>query len=267
MRPVLERGFKSSPFSKQIDGVPWPELGDHGRSLLTEKPLSRAELAPLLGARWPDADPVSLAYGATLLTPMVQVPPRGLWRQPGQPRLAPSELWLGAPVAEEPRLEAIIARYLRAFGPATVQDIQAWCGLTRLSEVVDRMHLRTLRDSSGRELLDVPDGPLPDPETPAPPRFLQPFDNVLLSHADRTRVIDPASREVINRDRLMRAFLIDGFVAGTWSLDKRELHIRPMRALADDDLAGLHTEAQSLISFAAPKPEAIGIRVHPPVFD
>ena len=267
MQPVLERGFKSSPFSKQVDGVQWPELIELTREVLTETPLGRSELGPVLATRWPEADPPSLAYAATLLMPVVQVPPRALWRRPGQPRLAPSEVWLGASVVDEPALEEIVLRYLRAFGPATVQDVQAWCGLTKLSEVVATMDLQVLHDGQGRRLFDAPGAPLPDSETPAPPRFLQPFDNVLLSHADRTRIIDAPTREIMNRDRLMRAFLIDGFVAGTWSLDKQNLHIRPTRAIAPADQEALRAEADALLAFAAPRPDAVTVHIHPPALD
>lgn len=265
VEPVLARAFKGSPFSKQIAGVDLSELLGVGRELLTAQPRSRAELAQLLASRWPTADPTSLAYAASLLAPVVQVPPRGLWGTGGQAKWAPSAVWVGSAIENQPRVAALISRYLEAFGPATVQDIQAWSGLTKLTEVIGTMDLVRLSDVDGRELFDVPGGHLEDAEALAPPRLLAPFDNVLLSHADRSRIIDPATRAVLNRDRLMRAFLVDGFVAGTWRLDKQTLNILPARPLARVDVEQLRLEGEKLLGFVHPRAEQAEVVIHPPV--
>src|SRR3712207_4704511 len=118
----------------------------------------------------------------------------------------------------------MVVRYLGAFGPATVKDAQTWSGLTRLGEVIERLRgrLRIFRDESGRELFDVPDAPMPDSDTPAPPRFLPEFDNLILSHADRTRVIAEGYRKAIaSKNGMVPAtFLVDGFVQGTWKTER-----------------------------------------------
>lgn len=264
LQPVLERAFKGSPYSRHIPDGELPELLRVGRDYLTSQPRTRPELAELLKSHWPEADPTSLAFAASLLTPVVQVPPRGLWREAGQARWATAEAWLRTADDDQPQLETLVARYLAAFGPATVQDIQAWSGLTKLTEVAAGMNLTRLSDTEGRELLDVPGAALHDGQTTVPPRFLAPFDNVLLSHANRSRIIDPASRELLNRDRLMRAFLIDGFVAGTWTLDKRALTILPSRPLAAQDLEELRAEGERLLRFAHPRPDQAEIVVHRP---
>ena len=144
---------------------------------------------------------------------------RGIWGSSGQAAYTATDAWLGDLPVPGLSLDGLVLRYLAAFGPATVKDIQAWCGLTRLREVTERLRplLRTFRDTGGRELLDLPDAPRPDPDTPAPPRFLPDYDNVLLSHADRTRII-PDRRTVPLPPGLGGSngtVLIDGFWRAT----------------------------------------------------
>jgi hypothetical protein len=256
MRTVLSRHFHASQFRKAIAGTSTEAVLDAGRALIDEWPRTRVELRDLLGARWPGIDPTSLAYAVSYLTPLVQVPPRGMWRGSGQARLATADTWLGAQLSDQPAphaCETIIARYLAAFGPASVQDIQAWCGLTRLRSTIEemRLELRTFRDDRGRELFDVPDGALPASDAPAPPRLLAPFDNVILGHADRSRIISDEHRKLISRDRLMRTFLVDGFVAGTWRLDRGAVVLEPFARLSKSDRAELDAEAQRLQEFIA----------------
>jgi hypothetical protein len=256
MRTVLARHFQSSQFRKAIDGASTEAVLNAGRALIDEWPRTRSELRDLLGTRWPGIDPTSLAYAVSYLTPLVQVPPRGLWRGSGQARLATADTWLGAQLADEPATDAceqVIERYLAAFGPASVMDIQAWCGMTRLRPVIDRMRprLRTFRDDRGRELFDVADGPLPEGDTPAPPRLLAPFDNVILGHDDRSRIIGDEHRTHLFRDRLMRAFLVDGFVAGTWRFNGDAVELEPFGPLRKSDRTALDAEAQRLREFLA----------------
>ncbi len=264
--PVLARNFAGSQFSKAIAEVDLEQLLKRGRALLADKPHSRAELAPLLAADWPGVDATSLAYAVTYLEPIVQVPPRGLWRQSGQARWTTAAAWLGDGLDGEPAAEDLVLRYLAAFGPATVKDMQAWSGLTKLSQVTDRMRdrLRVFRDERGRELLDVPEGLLPDPYGPAPPRFLAPFDNAILSHQDRGRIIAPEHRAAISGDRLLRTFLVDGFVAGTWRFDGAALHVQPIGDLSASDRDAVVEEGERLIAFMGPRRAAPEVRVHPP---
>ena len=177
LRPVLqvvaERGFATgSPFGRRLAGLDIDEVVAAGRAMLAEKPRTIDELGRGLRERWPDRDATALGYAIRLIVPLVQIPPRGLWGRSGQPALATAETWLGRTVGTDPTPDTMVLRYLAAFGPATVMDVQSWCWLTRLTPVVERLRSRlvTFRDEHGRELFDLPDAPRPDPDTPAPAR-------------------------------------------------------------------------------------------------
>lgn len=255
MSRALARTHKGSPFAKGVAGVEIDAVLALGRELIREQPRTRAELSPLLAERFPGTDPVSLAYTISLLTPIVQVPPRGLWRRRGPARWTTTEAWLGREMGDDPRLPGdVVLRYLAAYGPATVKDLQAWCGLTRLREIVEGLGDRLVRFSAedGATLYDVPGAPLPDPGVAAPARFLPPFDNAILAHSDRSRILASEHRDAVHRDRLMRTFLVDGFVAGTWRLDDGVLEIEPFTPLAGAHRREVIDEGERLLAFVAP---------------
>jgi len=268
LRPVLqvvaERGFSTgSPFGRQLAGLDIDEVLAAGHALLAEKPRAIGALGRLLHERWPDRDATSLGYAIRLIVPLVQIPPRGLWGRSSQPILATAESWLGRSVGTDAEPDAMILRYLRAFGPATVTDIQAWSWLTRLAPVVERLRpqLQTFRDEHGRELFDLPDAPRPDPETPAPPRFLPTYDNIALSHKDRSRLFgDLGNWTVVGARDITRVFaggslLVDGFVLGGWHLDRdgdtTTLVITPLRTLPPAEEPAVLEEAGRLLRLVA----------------
>ena len=267
MQPVLDRGFSGSPFRRELEGMDLDALLAAGRALLEERPRSRAELSGLLGARWPERDPLSLAYAITFLVALVQVPPRGLWGQAGQATWTTAESWLGRLLDPDPSPDAMVLRYLGAFGPATVADARAWSGLGGLGKVFERLRPRlvTFRDERGRELFDVPGAPLPYPETPAPPRFLPEFDNAILSHADRTRIIAGEHREFLVKDRMMRGVLLDGFACGTWKTERTRgrltLVIQPFERLSKGGREALAEEGERLLRFVAEPRGANGFEI------
>jgi hypothetical protein len=252
IQPVYDRDLRTNTLhAAPLAGLDLAALAAAGRELLEAKPLSGTELGALLRERWPDREAASLAYGVRGVLPLVQVPPRGLWGRSGQPVLTTLESWTGAPLFPMPPAE-MVRRYLGAFGPATVQDVQAWSGLTGLRDVVHALPLARFRDEAGRDLFDLPDAPRPDPDTPAPVRLLADFDNLLVSHADRTRVIADEHRAYMARHRLVRAFLVDGVVAGTWTVAKRRLTVTPFGRLTKRDRAAVVAEGARLLTFVEP---------------
>jgi hypothetical protein len=164
------------------------------------------------------------------------------------------ETWLGAPLRSVP-VDAPVLRYLGAFGPASVADIQLWSGLTRLSEVVERLPLRTFRGEAEQALYDLPDAARPSEDMPAPPRFLPEYDNLLLSHKDRTRVIlDNRSVPLPpGNGATAGTFLVDGMWQGSWQIRDQTLRIQPFTKLRRADREALLTEAAQLCAFVAPQ--------------
>ena len=164
-----------------------------------------------------------------------------------------AESWLDRPLSGDRSPDAMILRYLGAFGPATVKDAQVWSGLTGLRSAFEdlRPKLRTFHDEQGRELFDLADAPLPDPDTPAPPRFLPEYDNLLLSHDDRSRVIPPEHHKQVVRNLGRRPLLIDGEVRGWWKLERGTVSIDPFEPLSKPDADAVRDEADRLLEFAA----------------
>ncbi|HEV3013077.1 MAG TPA: winged helix DNA-binding domain-containing protein [Actinomycetota bacterium] len=268
LRPVLERNFwTGSPFGRKVKGVDLDAVLAAGRALLDTQPSTNPQLRQVLGQRWPDYDASSLAYAVHLLMPVVQVPPRGVWGAKGVPTWATTERWLGRPLDPDPSIDQVVLRYLAAFGPAGVMDVQTWSGLTRLREVTDRLRprLRTFRNRAGKELFDLPDAPRPDPDTPAPVRFLPQYDNVALSHADRSHLSSGAAARWPTDDLHWSALLVDGFVAGVWRLTRDRkaatLTVRLFAAAAGQVKAEVAEEGEHLLAFLAPDAETREVRL------
>jgi hypothetical protein len=269
---IMERDLGANAVhTPALAGLDLGEVAATARKLLAERKHTNSELGTALGERWPGRAKSSLAHVARGMLPLVQLPPRGIWGKAGQPAFATAEEWLGRPLDAEPSPDDMVLRYLTAFGPASVLDAQAWSGLRRLGEVVERLRpgLRVFRDEHGRELFDLPDAPRPDPETPAPPKFLGPFDQMILSYADRTRVLhDDYRKLVITQNGLVKGtVLIDGAIQGQWEIARRRdvatLLVTHFVPLAKRDVAALTSTGADLLKFAEPAALTRDIRFAP----
>jgi hypothetical protein len=262
LRPLIQvvhdRMFQGQ-FGRRLDGLDRTAVLVAGRAYVEVEPRTFKALGDHLLERWPGRDHLALEMLVRTGVPLVQVPPRGLWGRSGAVKHTSIEAWLGDPSEDWLTVDALVLRYLRAFGPASVMDAQTWCGLTKLREVFERLRpdLAVFRDERGRELFDLLDAPRPDPDVPAPPRYLYDYENMLLSYADRSRAIDPerVGRIGVRPNESISTFLVDGFVAGTWKVererDRASLVIRPLVPLTRDDERALLEEGDALLAFLA----------------
>jgi hypothetical protein len=272
-RPVVQvlydRDLKTNTLhARELAGLDHDEVAETARKLLTASALSSTALGAELARHW-NVPAASLTHLARGRLPLVQTPPRAIWGKAGQTTYACLDEWVGAPLSP-PSPASLISRYLRAFGPATVADVQTWAGITRLGEVAASMDLRRYRDEDGRELLDLPELTVPDEDVPAPPRLLGPFDQTILSYADRTRVISDAYRKrVITQNGLVKGtLLVGGQVGGFWEIKATRkaavIELSPFEKLPKRDLTALESSAGQLLSWAEPKSETHEVRLHPP---
>jgi hypothetical protein len=252
-----QRTMTGTPFGKRLGDLDHDALRRAAREIVEEAPRSTAELGPLLAERFPGHDAEAMAMVVTRFLPMVQVTPRGLWRESGHTRWTTAEHWLGRPLAESPSRRDLVLRYLAAFGPASVMDMQNWSGLTKLKRDFEdlRPDLVTFQDAKGKELFDLPDAPRPPADTPAPVRFLPVYDNVVLGHADRSRFFaeDTTLPETVGMVRDAGTILVDGFVRGIWKQEKARraatLRIQLLDGCPPDARPAIAAEGEQLLAF------------------
>ncbi|MFF0470991.1 winged helix DNA-binding domain-containing protein [Micromonospora zamorensis] len=251
----------------ELDGVDLDELAAAARALLADgESRSMPEIGRALGEHWPTPAPQALGEMAMAVVPLIQLPPRGVWRMKGGARHAPLSAWLGrevhppTPDGADPVGQILVRRYLAAFGPAATADVRAWSGLAGLPAAVTAMRdeLITFRDERGRKLIDLADAPRPDPETPAPVRFLPAFDNAILGYDDRSRIIDDAHRGLSVAGE--RVVLVDGRVAATWSVEAGTVTVNPLTGFSRADRAAVAEQGQALALFLSDK-ESDRVRV------
>lgn len=253
VQPVFDAlVWRHRDLSPLLGGVDLDPVVAFGRERLREQPRTLAELREALAERFRRHDAAALAYACVMLVPAVQVPPRGLWTRSARVTLAAADAWLGRTLGGEPSVDELVLRYLAAFGPGSVADAATWSRLTCLRDVFERLrpHLTAYRDERGRELFDLPDAPRPDAATPAPVRFLPEYDNVLLSHADRSRFARPGARARLAPPGGLGwgTVLVDGVVSAIWRLADGDLVLRHL-PLSRRRLASVTAEGRRLLRF------------------
>jgi hypothetical protein len=267
IQPALTRGMQSA-LRDRAKGLDLERVVAAAQGLLRDRPRTFDELRPLLKQRFPEADERVMGYAVRTHLPLVQVPGEAEWGFPAVASFALAEAWIGEPARVDPDPRPLVLRYLAAFGPASAADVQTWSGLAGVAAALEmlRGRLLTFRDERGRELFDLPRAPRPDADAPAPVRFVPEYDNLVLSHADRTRVVADAHRaSIVTANLQVRAtFLVDGFVAGTWTIERKKaaaaLLVRPFETLGTGARKELAAEGDALLRFSEPAAERFEVR-------
>ena len=258
LRPALQPGLVRAMSGRRFADVEPDRVLAAARELLAGNPCDFNEIRARLAERFPAVEDRALGYAVRTHLPLVMVPSDDRWGFPRSSRFALADEWLREPIAPEAEADELVLRYLAAFGPATVADAQTWSYLRGLKPVFERLRerLAVFRDEHGRELFDLPGAPRPDPRTRAPARFLPEFDNLLLSHDDRMRVIADEHRPFVAATRNLRiraTFTWDGFVAGAWRIEreraKATLRIEPFADLPQRAVKALREEGEQLVRF------------------
>jgi Winged helix DNA-binding domain len=237
------------------------------RKFIGEKPRTFAEISDMLTELAPDHDVGAMRYSVRTHIPLAQVPINTGWSYSNKPEFTLAESWIGRPISTEDNLRELVFRYLRAFGPASITDAQTWLGM-KLKESFEKLRpeLQTYRGEGRSEFFDLPETPLPAEDVPAPVRFLPEYDNLLLSHSNRTRVIADEYRSKVYLPglRVAATILVDGFVRGAWKIEKTKteatLVIEPFDKLTKKDRAALTEEGERLVRFVEPKAKSFGVR-------
>jgi hypothetical protein len=263
LRPAVQSALSAafqSVAGKRANPFDLSKVIDHARALLNRKPADfealRAHLAHLL----PKSDARVMGYAVRTHVPLVQVPTEDRWAFPARSEFALAESWIGKEMPSTGKPDWLVQRYLAAFGPATAADVQTWSGLRAMAEVLDRLRpkLFVVRGDRDQELFDLPRANRPPESVSAPIRFLPEYDNLVLAHADRTRLIaDEHRKKIVTANLRVRAtFLVDSRVAGTWKISRARavamLVIEPFDALSRSAKTELVDEGGRLIRFAEP---------------
>jgi hypothetical protein len=220
-----------------------------------------------LGERHPEWDVRAMGYAARLRVPLVQVPADAPWGYAAQADFVSAEGWLGAPVEPARDADALVLRYLAAYGPSTVADAQAWLGMPGLGPVFDRLRtsLVVLGGLRRADVFDLADAERPDADSPAPVRYLPEWDNMLIARGD-ARFVAAAHRKAVFLPglRVAATFLVDGVVAGTWAVERKKSAATPVLCafgpLSTATRTDLEAEGDALLGFVEPDAATRAVR-------
>lgn len=248
IQPALEKAWQGF-FGVRKSGIEVEPLCEVARGILRDGPISLSALSDELLREFPSWNKEAMEYGVRTHLPLVQVSPAGSWKGGTAARY---QLVAVDQAADSARL---VRRYLAAFGPATARDVAAWAGFTSIGKALPD-DLIEYQDEAGRVLYDLPGQEIVDGDFPAPIRFVAEYDNLVLSHADRSRIVPEVHRKkvLLTAGRVCATVLIDGFVAGVWKLErdkkllrlKVELFAEPSKKLRKE----LDQEGAKLMAFA-----------------
>jgi hypothetical protein len=271
IQPILVGGLQAI-LKGRLDGIDLDALTTKARALVADGPRTFEELRDAFLREDPDCDERAMGYAVRMLLPLVQVPSRdAAWSFPAQAGFAPADQWLGKKVPTKPVApDALITRYLAAYGPATAADVAAWSALGKpdVREAIERLRpqLAIFRDEKKRELFDLPDAPRPPADTPAPVRFVPEYDNLINTRADERFVArGDRPRVFLSALRLAATVLVDGFVAGVWKLQATKktatLTVEPFAPLGAKVRKAVVAEAEALARFSEPDVPTIDVRI------
>ena len=269
LRPLLQTMLSADYQRFRLPGLELEPVVAAARACLEDRPCTFADVRAVLAKKWPKIDERALGYAVRTHLPLVQVPTDTPWGWPGAAAFAVAESWLGKPLGKGWDERELVLRYLAALGPAAPADAEMWSGLTKLRGVFEslRRRLRVFRDEKGRELFDLPQAPRPAADTRASVRFLPDYDNLMLGHADRTRLIPPAHKPRLASTnlRVMATYLVDGFVAGAWRIERARtsaaLLLEPFESVPRAARAELTEEGKGLLRFVEPDARTVEVRL------
>ncbi|TWD80200.1 winged helix DNA-binding protein [Kribbella amoyensis] len=256
LSPVLEAGLRM--LKDRADGLEPAKVVAAATRLLKKEPLTFTQVRDALVEEFPDVNDRALGFCTRMMVPLVMDPADTRWGWPANARFTPAEDWLGAKLHRKAEPAELVVRYLAAFGPATPADFQTWSGIPKAKASFEAAELMEFTDEAGKPLYDLPDAPRPDPDVPAPVRFLPEFDNLLLAHANRERVIADDHRPAVftKNLRVKSTYLVDGRVAGLWTAERKRgvatLTLTPFGKLLKKHLTALEREGTALLRFLEP---------------
>lgn len=266
IQPALTEGANAVLKDRNANFEP-AEIIEAARAYISEKSRSFADISAMLAELKPECDIGALRYTVRTNLPMVQVPINKGWSYPGNPEFTLADSWIGQSISTEERLEELVRRYLAAFGPASIKDMETWSGLPNLKEAFEALKPQLVVYMDGkRELFDLPDMPRPSADTPVPERFLPEFDNILLSHQKRTRILADEYRKQVYLPglRVAATILVDGFVRGAWKTETKKgattMTIRPFAPLTKQNIASLTEEGEKLVRFVEPDAKTYSVQ-------
>jgi hypothetical protein len=262
VQPFLTAQWKSN-FLKRFGSEDRQAVVRAGRRLLDKAPMTAGALNKKLKEKFPSAEPIALSSLLALTETLVQIPPTRIWGTGSAPVLTRVENWLPPPYERPLSRENLVRRYLRAFGPASVNDMQIWCRLTRLGAEFETIkdELVVFKDEAGRTLYDFPDAPRPDQDTPAPVRFLPLYDNVYLGYDDRRRMLNEETVQLMSMFQSFKpAVLVDGTISAGWTITSKKgaatLEIELYRKMSRREMNELEAEGRRFIDFMDPGAES-----------